>query len=261
MGFSSFSNKELEKFNKYLANSLLTKQITQVEKDRYCEFLAIREAEFKSWMLPALVPYFKETPLELNILYMDDNNFRFIIVFRVPKKVKTLEACFNIQTDSIDFSLNKSNVTLLHFENDYQSLLDAVNRVTSDYRLCSEFNLGNRAATMSSLEKFLRQTTFVSFPHFNKSEKPTSIMETRLDLKSGASLTLQTIYNHKTKESDISLSYSRHKKRSFHIDIAVMLKTSLYETFENLAFKLYFKSLYDVSNTPRNIDFVKMVRF
>lgn len=261
MGLPAFSNEELERFNSYLANHLLSKYIEQAEKDRYCEFLAIREAEFKSWVLPALVPYFKETPLELNMLYMNDNSFRFILVFRVPKKIKTLEATFDIQTDSINFSLNKSNVILLHLEDDYQSLLSSVKQLTSDYRLCSEFNLGKRSATMSSLEKFLRQTTFVTFPNFSKDNKSTSIMKTRLDLKSGASLTLQTIYNHKTKKSDTSLAYSRHKKRSFHIDIPVRLKTSLYETFESLAFKLYFKGLYDVSKTSRNIDFVKMVRF
>lgn len=261
MSQSVFTVQEVERFHSFLENTRLANFIEPSERDRYCEFLKLREHNFTTKTLPLLVPYFKHKPLKINMLYMDSNSYRFIIVFKIGKKIKTMEATFNIDTDSIDFSLNKTNVTLLHLENYYQPLLEDVQRVAGDYRLCSEFNLGRRANTMLQLERFLMQTTDVSFPQITTQEKAIAVIQTRLDLKTGASINLKTIYCNQTKQTESSMEYSRHKKRSIYVSMAVNIKASLYDTFEQLAFKLFFNHLYSLSFSPRNAEFVKMDRF
>ena len=79
---------------------------------------------FEDLMLISLAPYFKETPLKLNILYRDEQQVRFIILFRVPKRVKTMEARFDILTDSVHLSVNKSNVDLVNMNNHYQTVFE-----------------------------------------------------------------------------------------------------------------------------------------
>lgn len=261
MSQSLFTTDELERFHLFLENYRLANFVEPLERDRYCEFLGIRENDFKTMILPLLVPYFKQTPLKINILSMNSNSYRFIIVFKVANKTQTMDAIFNIDTDSIDFSLNKTNVTLLHLEDYYQPFLAAVQRIAGDYRLCSEFDLGRRANTMIQLERFLMQTTVVSFPLITNQEKSIAVIQTRLDLKTGASINLKTIYCNHTKQTESLIEYSRHKKRSVYISISVIPKLSLYETFERMAFKLFFSRIYSVSFSPRNVEFVKMARF
>lgn len=215
---------------------------------------------FEDLMLISLAPYFKETPLKLNILYRDEQQVRFIILFRVPKRVKTMEARFDILTDSVHLSVNKSNVDLVNMNNHYQTVLHSVKKLTFDYRLCAEFNIGRRAANIENLERFLMQTTYVELPNFTKKESPVSVIKTRLDLKSDASLTLLTVYDNTTKKADTSLEYRRYKKNRY-IDIDVKLKPSLYDTFEGLAFRLFFNQHYSIHKTERTIDFVRMIRF
>lgn len=261
MSQSLFTTDEFKRFHLFLENHRLANFIEPLERDRYCEFLGIRENDFKTMILPLLVPYFKETPVKINILYMNSNSYRFMIVFKVANKTQTMDAIFNIDTDSIDFSLNKTNVTLLHLEDYYQPFLASVKRLAGDYRLCSEFNLGRRANTMIQLERFLMQTTDVSFLQITKQEKAMAVIQTRLDLKTGASINLKTLYCNHTKQTESSIEYSRHKKRNVYISISLNLKSSLYETFEDLAFKLFFNRMYSVSFSPRNVEFVKMARF
>lgn len=261
MNQSLFTTDELERFHSFLENNRLANFIESSERDRYCEFLRIREHDFTTMIFPLLAPYFKDVPLKVNMLNMNSNSYRFMIVFEIGKKTKTMDAIFNIDTDSIDFSLNKSNVTLLHLEDYYKQLLEAVQRLAGDYRLCSEFDLGRRANTMLQLERFLMQTTDVSFPEISKQEKSIAVIESRLDLKTGASINLKTIYCNETNQTKSSMEYSRHKKRSVYVSMSMKLKSSLYDSFEQLAFKLFFNRLYSLSFSERNAEFVKMCRF
>lgn len=261
MSQSLFTKNELERFHSFLENYRLANFIESSERDRYCEFLSLREHNFKTMILPLLAPYFKYNPLKINMLYMDSKSYRFIIVFEIGKKTKTMEATFNIDTDSINFSLNKNNVILLHLEDYYQPLLEAVQRLAGDYRLCSEFDLGRRANTMLQLERFLMQTTDVSFPQISKQQESIAVIESRLDLKTGASINLKTTYCNQTKQTESLIEYSRHKKRSIYISVGITIKSPLYDTFERLAFKLFFNRIYSLSFSPRNAEFVKMDRF